>query len=199
MSEMRIPESLRAQHLDDFSYTWDAVYTKLLLRNNLATNHSTTDSTALSSIPLGSYGNNIFDFILPWKYKYRTVLDGVARGSVKFELTARANTGNTTIYGYAIITLMAVTSAGAGTTLGTCTTAEKSIATVNTGQDYTITPEIPFWIDLDNVTIDEDNKFVMRANIKAKYAETGTTSYVLGAIHHAKNADDLFVEIPLVP
>lgn len=199
MAEMRIPESLRCQHLNDFSYTWDETYNKLLLRNDLATNHSTTDSTALSSIPLDSYGDNIFDFILPWKYKYRTILDGTARGSVKFDITAYANTGQTTTYAYVVITLLAITSAGVETTLGTATTGTKSVQDDAGGAATTSSHEIPFWMNIDNQIIDEDNKLVLRVNVKAKYTETGSTTSVSGTLYHAKNADDTFIEVPLVP
>jgi len=198
---MRILELLKGQVLTYHTYSWNTTYSKLLLRDNLHTETGVTSESGALANNNTTYQNNNIDFIQPFKYASRFVIDGTARGNIKVKiwLEAQTNPGSVTQYVKVTPSLVAITSAGVERTLATGSTTSEMTKSTSWGDGpVSITTVFPFFIDVDNQIVIETERLLLRCNIQLKYASlTGTVTKTI-TYFTAINSQDTFVEIPVV-
>lgn len=148
------------------------------------------------------------EFIFPFRYAYKTVLDGVGDGLLTYEIYS---TGST--YGYNVnyyitpyIYLIARDGSGNDRTLGSVSMKQKSgnFSTTNGTTQTTGKLYIPYYLPIDNQTVDYNEKLILRAYFSIG---SGTTISNLsnsdGMTFHIKlytplNTDELYINLPVV-
>lgn len=209
MADMRLMEKLRGQKFTDFSYTWDTTYTTILVRSgdgDFPANIRTTATQAFTeSSASPTYDQTTFNFILPRRYEYTTVFDGVARGNVKVNSYIN-NTGvsctSSSYFVYATLTLKGITSGGVARTLATVTT-NTITHTLGGEQTGNLLVDIPFWMDINNQVLNNDERLLLVVTVYGgAYTHSGHVSgshSAAGTLYHTINTDELFIELPMVP
>jgi hypothetical protein len=173
----------------------------VLLRDDL---HADTTITAQSgALSDGtSYTDNILNFLQPFKYSSKMVLDGIARGNIKINISLTPVTNPSQRDEYVKITpsLVAITEAGAERTLATGSTSSEVIHTRSYGDGLPVdkTTCIPFFINLNDQTVAEDERLLLRLNVQVKYANVVNTVTTVVTYYTALNTQDIFIEIPVV-
>ncbi len=204
MSEMRLMEKFRLQKLTDFSYVWDTTYTTICNRagddysTDVRTSASSATSTGYTDYP--TYHITTTNFIVPRRYKYTTVLDGIVRSCVKVNMNIPGGTGEPyTGYVRFKIHLKAITSAGVKRTLAS---TGYSAVFSGTGRldpgEWTLTLAIPFLWDIDNAILENDERLLISIDAETTGSGYGGRSLVV-TIYHTINTDDSFFEIPIKP
>jgi len=214
MAEMRLLEKLRAQILTDYEYTWDATYNHILMRKDLNADVRRTEETTVWSFNLTeskavscTWGNKSYYFIFPHKYRYKTILDGVAYGNIRLQVHAGAAGGyvHCTVKSYTVLSIVAIDVNGSKRILGSSQappTASPLSASHNNGHAY-LTADLPFFITIDNAVINETERIVLQCDIyycrERGYWSEGVRTWGDVKFYTRLNTDDLFIEIPIVP
>ncbi len=201
MVDWRVETLCRAQHLTDYTFSWDTTYNKVVINKDLddKTRHDDYTSCSIYDCGTGSecstYTETILTFISPMKPSYRDVIDGVCDGGLHMTgyLWGQSTCGYMRYY--AIVQLVRIReSDGNATVLGSYTTPTEYIAAC----DEQITRDIfyPFFIDVDNALVDENHRFALRIRTYAR--KWGNENSIWLRIHHDLNADDTFVNLKYV-
>jgi len=148
------------------------------------------------------------DFIFPFRYSYKTVIDGIADGLTTFEVWVDGGSDYTVDYYITpYIYLMARDSSGNDRILASTSMKQKS------GTRWTTTGEtltsgvlyIPYYVEIDNQTIDYDEKLILRtyftidSGTKLYYLTSGAVSTVFHLkIYTTLNTDDFYINLPVV-
>jgi hypothetical protein len=197
---MRYLDVLKGQVLTYYAYSWNTTYSKVLLRDDL---HADTTITAQSGALTdgAAYTDNILNFLQPFKYSSKMVLDGIARGNIKININLAPQTNPSSVNEYVKVTpsLVAITEAGVERTLATgSTSSEVTLAATWAGGVATLTTCIPFFINLNDQTVAEDERLLLRLNVQCKYANLVNTVTRTVTYYTALNSQDVFIEIPVV-
>lgn len=207
MSEMRLMEKLRLQKLTDFSYVWDTTYTTICNRAGddyaalVRTTAYTDTTTFYGDYP--TYHVNTINFILPRRYKYTTVFDGVSRGNIKLAMSIGGEAGNGTLVLYARIRvhLKGITSTGTTRTLATSGYSSVFSGTGSYQNSWSFTVDVPFLFDVDNAVLENDERLLISIDVETTGQITvgneARSSSV--KVYHTINTDESFIEIPIVP
>jgi len=190
MTEIRIYELLRGHKLKDYEYTWDTTYNTILTADDFNSN-TRIDSLVLNFGIYPAYDTTTIDFIFPFRYGYDMLLDGVARGSIQLVSVSPA-TVDASIQMYADINLLARDESSVDRTLGTTTTKTINEISVCCGKyDYY---DIPFFIDLDNVVINYNERFILQVITYCRSNNYGSKFY----LDNTLNTNNVFIELPVV-
>ena len=210
MSEMRLMEKLRGNKFTDYAYVWNTTYNTMLSRSSDGDFPANLRTTATQAFTVASadptWDSTEFNFILPRRYQYTTVFDGVARGNIKLKLYDD-NTPNCTHHSYFMrmkIVLKSITDAGVATTLASSAYSTSIENKVYGGAGAsTLTVDIPFWLDLDNIILPNDQRLVVNVVVNGgMFVHTGHVSGThscVGTFYHTVNTDEFFIELPIVP
>lgn len=210
MSEMRLMEKLRAHKFTDFTYVWDTTYTGILVRSadgDFPANIRTTATEAFThSSADPTWDSTAFNYILPRRYQYTTVFDGVARGNIKVKSDIEASALNAASVSYYIrckVHLKSITEAGVSTTLASTAYTTTIVHTCPGSSTSSLTVDIPFWLDLDNIILPNDERLILNIVIEGgKYVRTSYVSgshSAVGTYYHTVNTDECFIELPIIP
>jgi len=229
MVEMRIIEKLRGQWLTDYEFTWDTTYQSILVRDYFNTNVRNSSNfpimkwsvcrngsgiyscvgiaysnggTGSASCTMGNLTGPIWkDFIFPFRYSYKTVIDGVADGLITFDVNVSDPTSGLTIY-YNItpyIYLIARDSSGNDRTL-----ASVAMKTISGGFSTAFKKYyVPYFVEIDNQYIDYNEKLILRT-----YFNFNSGTYMVMAtggcagmelrLYTTLNTDEIYINLPVV-
>ncbi len=204
MVDWRVETFCRAQYLNDFSYTWDTDYHRLLLIRDMNSSVRSTDYTDVGIYDCGtsecsSYTETTTTFILSRKSSYREVIDGVCEGGVRLRGQISGNNGTAYLKWYGKAHLITIReSDGSKTTLGEYTTPTEQIGrSFSTGDSETLDIVYPFFIDIDNEVVDENHRFALDVKTYARMWGDGITGYSL-RVYHTFNQNDTYVYLMYV-
>lgn len=195
-SSMRIVESLKGQILTDYTYTWDAVHTKILIKDDYESLTRVTTETEFSIG--GDWTVTTVYFIYPFKYTSVTILDGVARGNLQVKGRMRKQTQNYADT-YIRFTPSLVTRNSSGTEVVLATGSISNVMTFHsTLADESIIADVPYYIDCNNLVINADVKLLLKLYLEAMY---GPNDSVLCNAYYetALNSNNVMIELPVVP
>lgn len=202
-----LEDILKGQIIPGSPFVHDTSYTKILRRDDLEANTTITASTALTG-PTGHdtwTAGDTFLFILPTNYDYTTVLDGVAVGNVKLRLVVDwtgqgAGWGRT--YGKYDAYLISMTSGGVATTLGSQLDVGADYVQAGAGASTDTSFDIPFMVSLDNQTIPNGSKLILKIVAKLKHTNIDSNGALAntssGYLLTALNSNNVMVKIPIV-
>lgn len=185
--------------MNTISVNWDTIYNKQLIRtdNNLPIY---TPVNATTNIDVGytvlsvAYGSTQVDFIQDDKYMYNTVLDGKVDGNARLKFKNTHSRSTQIFHYYVNVKLIAMKSDATERTFLNLTT--ETLTTSSVAARATVETDVFWKSNLDNVTIDYDEKLVLRLIIYS--AGSLINGYQAGWLMHGINTDNVYVELPIV-
>lgn len=202
MVGLRLEKHCRAQYLDDYVYSWDTDYHRLLLDEDSPAKVRHADYTDLGvydcgSSECGTYTETELVFILPWKDSFHDVIDGVCRGGLYLHSYINCPHDAGHLRYYAIVDIVSIReSDGNITSLGSYTTPEEA-TDASAGSTGETDVQYSFFLDIDNALVDENHRVGLRVRSYAKrWGEWGAGSYL--RLYHTFNEDDTFVYLKYV-